>query len=627
MNRKRIIILLFLSLALSTILLSAASAEHSMRREMKLLAVSQISSTQMRGSIAQLAVEVVPGTGRIFIETFPLTKVDTQISARIAKEIACDFVDVDCRQYDFIYTIKSGAPTIGGPSAGAAIAALTVAALDDLPVDQGVTITGTISSGGLVGPVGGVLAKMQAAADVDELHTVLIPYGERYVVNSSLNGSINVSVNQTVQQNRSQDQIDVVALGADQGVDVVEVYSLRQVVQALTGSSYAVDEADIVVPQFYSDIMGSLAEDLCARASARKTDVDSRQIRNLSAVNVSGVGEEQNLTGIYARGSLLLNSSASALDMEQYYSAASYCFGAGLQFGYLGWLLSDNGTIREALETTRQEIQEYEAPEVGTITDLQTSMLVQERIIESQGYVEEGLESLDEGDVIGARYNLAYAQERFYSARSWASFFDAPGHQYDIDREGLRQACALRIQEAQERQQYVGIYLPFPQETTEAQDLEEAVQKQQQGQYPLCIFYASKSKAYYDLLIGALGTDENQAEKHLDVRLDIARQQIQEQIADEIFPIAAFSYMEYAESLGATDTYSALLYSQYAIELADIDIYLDGAAPESQDRFHVDQIQSRESFLLGMIFGLVAGLVFYAVDKMILGRRNKSRDK
>jgi len=95
---------------------------------MKLLAVKE-TSDGYEGAPADLYLEIKPGTGRVFLETFPLFKIDTQISTRFAKEIACDYLSVDCDNYDFIYTITADSIIIGGPSAGASIATLTIAIL------------------------------------------------------------------------------------------------------------------------------------------------------------------------------------------------------------------------------------------------------------------------------------------------------------------------------------------------------------------------------------------------------------------------------------------------------------------------------------------------------------------
>jgi predicted S18 family serine protease len=124
-------------------------------RQMKLLAVKDVNGN-FTGSIADLFIELREGSSRIFLETYPLTKMDTQISTRFAKEMACDQFKLDCSGYDFIYTIKATSDIIGGPSAGAAVASLTAVTMLGLDYDPTIAITGTINSGGIIGPVGGV---------------------------------------------------------------------------------------------------------------------------------------------------------------------------------------------------------------------------------------------------------------------------------------------------------------------------------------------------------------------------------------------------------------------------------------------------------------------------------------
>jgi len=144
---------------------------------MTLLAVKE-TTKGYKGSTADLYLEIVPGKGRVFIETFPLSKLDTQITTRFAKEIACNYLDKDCEGYDFFYTIKADSAIIGGPSAGSATAILTALVLENEEIKETITMTGTINSGGLVGPVSGLKAKIEAAEEKN-LTKVLIPLGER----------------------------------------------------------------------------------------------------------------------------------------------------------------------------------------------------------------------------------------------------------------------------------------------------------------------------------------------------------------------------------------------------------------------------------------------------------------
>ena len=132
---------------------------------MKLLAVKE-TDNGYEGAVADLYLEIKEGSGRVFPDTFPLTKVDTQISTRFAKDIACSYLNKDCSGYDFIYTIMADSPIIAGPSAGGAITLLTLSLLDDFKLDEKTGITGTINSGGLIGPVGGIKEKINAAKNI-----------------------------------------------------------------------------------------------------------------------------------------------------------------------------------------------------------------------------------------------------------------------------------------------------------------------------------------------------------------------------------------------------------------------------------------------------------------------------
>ncbi|PIN87981.1 hypothetical protein COV12_00880, partial [Candidatus Woesearchaeota archaeon CG10_big_fil_rev_8_21_14_0_10_32_24] len=119
MKKMMFIVVVLLVLSSFTIIAQGDDAFH-----LKLLAVQE-EGEHFIGSDADLFLELKEGHGRVFLETKPATKIDTQISTRYAKEIACNHFKLNCNQYDFIYTIKSNSNIIGGPSAGAAIAALT----------------------------------------------------------------------------------------------------------------------------------------------------------------------------------------------------------------------------------------------------------------------------------------------------------------------------------------------------------------------------------------------------------------------------------------------------------------------------------------------------------------------
>lgn len=71
-------------------------------------------------------------------------------------------VNLDCRDYDLHLNFPGGIPT-DGPSAGVAIATGIYSAITNSLVDHQVAMTGEVSIRGLVKPVGGVSAKVEAA--------------------------------------------------------------------------------------------------------------------------------------------------------------------------------------------------------------------------------------------------------------------------------------------------------------------------------------------------------------------------------------------------------------------------------------------------------------------------------
>jgi uncharacterized protein len=130
------------------------------------------------GIVTSLKVDVMPGEGRALVNINQLLFwVDTQYSIQSAKIVAQNVTGMDLSGLDIVYTIDTNATVIEGPSAGAALTIATVAALENKTINHSVMITGTISRGGLVGPVGGVVAKATAAKEIGA-ELFIVPGGQ-----------------------------------------------------------------------------------------------------------------------------------------------------------------------------------------------------------------------------------------------------------------------------------------------------------------------------------------------------------------------------------------------------------------------------------------------------------------
>lgn len=118
------------------------------------------------GAMVSIAVEVVPGRGRVLVQTTPLMGVVFQDAANQAVVAAQNHSCANLTASDIIFSIHGPEEVleVDGPSAGALMATLLLSVLEGFSLDENVTVTGTIDENGLIGPVGGILVKAEAAA-------------------------------------------------------------------------------------------------------------------------------------------------------------------------------------------------------------------------------------------------------------------------------------------------------------------------------------------------------------------------------------------------------------------------------------------------------------------------------
>jgi Predicted ATP-dependent protease len=125
------------------------------------------SSYLSAGIIVPIVAEVTPSSSRAegkLIATGKLGKIAQEavknISAVIKKHLHVDFASYDIH-VQFLQTYEG----VEGDSASISVAVSVISALEGIPVDQSIAMTGSLSVRGDVLPVGGITSKVEAAID------------------------------------------------------------------------------------------------------------------------------------------------------------------------------------------------------------------------------------------------------------------------------------------------------------------------------------------------------------------------------------------------------------------------------------------------------------------------------
>ncbi len=673
--------------------------------EMTLLAVEG-EGENISGTTAKLYVDVTPGVGRVFMYTFPFTKFDTQLSTRFAREIACGIANKDCSKYDFFYTITSGSSIVGGPSAGAAITVLTAAVLMDLPVDESVAITGTINSGGMIGFVGGIREKIEAAAEAG-LKTVIIPRGSRFALkrergasrrdNPPNNPSNNSSNNISSDLSNSTSMTDLVEYGRTLGVDVKPLFNVEDALSISTDNEFMPNKYTPYAPSYYTAIMRAISVRICSDANSSLNNrhklggyAGSKYARNNFRNNSHPSYNEyvyNNFTLFnISRGLKLYKRGMDAFSKGRYYSAASFCFGAGIE-GKKAFLSGlDDQEMYKTLTGYERSIvgmkKRVLTRKVNSREDFQTNMIVLERLEDAFSNINLSLTLMREffnesatGDSnggslngkninrnnvnnqrayaslnaslnataplntintntingmnprntgalneslmfkrIGSIMNGGYAMERYYSAIMWDKFYNQGGKPFILDKALLRTLCLNKMSEAAERISYAEIIFPFLSFREKRKNLQRVYSDIESSNYEMCWLRSAKVKAETDMLLNAVSLRRSSFNRTIKRRIEMAGYSIGKSERKGIFPILAYSYYEYARSLLDGDPSSAMLYSEYALELSDIDSYMTAKSVKARIVVRREYIYI---FSSGLFVGLLAGI--------ILGRKNRRK--
>jgi len=181
-----------------------------------------------RGVVALLSVEGKEGEGRTLVDIDGLIFfADTQESIITAKKVASDYTKIDLSKYDLIYRIYAQADSIGGPSAGAALAIATISSLQDLNLKDDVMLTGRILPDGSIGDVSSIAEKALIAKENGAAIFLVPPGQSKEKVTEQARNCRQEGANEVCEIENVQKERDI---GQEVGIRVVEVANVQQAI-------------------------------------------------------------------------------------------------------------------------------------------------------------------------------------------------------------------------------------------------------------------------------------------------------------------------------------------------------------------------------------------------------------
>lgn len=577
------------------------------------------------------------GSGRVFVDTLPLTQVDMQGSARLAVKVASTLVkndencDVDPSNYDYFFVVRTDAPIIGGPSAGAVMTVATISLLENWKMDNKTIMTGMINPDASIGPIGGIPQKVDAAYSVGATR-FLFPKGQGTYTEWS-SGIYSTPVTKSV-ADYAMDNYDMQAL---------EVAEIDEALEYFTGYTFSTPDSngDISTTN-YAESMEPLARHLLENAS----EMLDESWKKFNDSDIPNYALTQSRTYVYERiqdAQETLTESQAWYDKKLYYTSTSKSFQSLIasrfvkyaceydeeqNASYLESLLSDVNDLYSDAEKSAKNAK------IDDFISLQCVGAAQRRVTEAYQYLDNANNGYDSGlyyfsDVLNFLYDISFVVERCNSVGWWidiGSHFNASG---SISNETIEDLALEYIEEASQSAIYSGVLLDEMGSTygasatylANANDLIETARDNLEAGYPAAAFFeALEALVKANLAIEIIGSE---SEDKIDYASQKASSNIAKSRKQGVEPVLAVSYYEFAESLANESAFdSALMYYKYSGMIAGAISFTNSSYGTSSSRYiGIPEYKPPDrqsittisiivsSFILGGIAGLGLGLI------------------
>ncbi len=591
------------------------------------------------------------GSGRVFVDTLPLTEVDMQGSARLAVKVAGAFVkkDINCTvnpsNYDFFFVVRTSSPVIGGPSAGAVMTLATIALLENWTVNDKTVMTGMINPDGSIGPIGGIKQKIDAAASVGATR-FLIPkgqmtYTEMITETTKSNGWTQITT-RPITRNVSDYAIQ------KYGIEVLEVSDIEDAVYYFTGYEFSAIESDKkITTKDYIDSMKPLAETLLKES--KNQYVNASDLLNHSSVsNRYPYYYKNSITEFLNNAEDKLKKSQNSYDQEFYYSSTSSSFQSLIDSRFViyscGYFNSSDANqfistlVNEATSFCSNKSEEAKNSEIKGVISLQCVGAAQNRASEAKTYLTEASDSYENNDYLAALYKIAFAVERSKSVGWWldiSSHFNDTG---EVNITILTNIAEEYIDDTQQAIVYSSIIIHEMGETSTyisdaESSLETAKNDMEQGYPAAALFDSLEALVNANLALELVDGITNE-------KIERARESASSSIIESrnigIEPVLAVSYYEYAESLmNNSQPSSAIVYYKYSDFIAGAINFANFSTGVTSSRYVGVPEVNTENRMFDYMFGrysdylimvLIVGIAFgLGIGLLVCGILHRNR--
>ncbi|ACV25220.1 S16 family serine protease [Methanocaldococcus fervens] len=496
------------------------------------------------GVPVNIQINVTKGDGHVFMDTLPLTELDMQGSARIASKVAGEITGKDMGNYNVYITVRSDVPVVGGPSAGATMTIGIICELMNWSLNKDVMMTGTINPDGSVGPVGGILEKIEAAKKAN-CTVMLIPKGQRFV-------------------NEGDNNIDAVEFGEKLGVKVIEVGSIYEAIPHFTDKKIVIKDypENYIVEERYKTIMKQLNDNVTKLANKKYENL-SKELEN------SYFGYEYQkmlLSELESSKSLLEEANQEYMD-GKYYSATCSAFNALIKLETIEHTLKylkGEEDVKSYLFEVQNEINDDKKTVYSknlTLDNFEEILAGRVRISEAEELLDNAWKSYYLGKYDEAIKYGSFAKLRGESAVWWVSLYNDNDGKI-INESKLKPLAQQYLDNAETISTYVETLFPGLVANSFENDLDNAKKAYEDGDYLLAIAKSLDTCVKAEIPLVMFG-DIDYLKKYSRNKINLAE-------SLGVTPISALGYYEYAESLD--DNISKIMYYKYSSYYAQMDI-------------------------------------------------------